>query len=144
MQSSVRIGWASALLALTLLLAIPAAGQGFKWWQSDKYKRELGLTVEQSRQLEEIFQAALPNLRLLNGALERAESEFERLLQKGVDAAIMEQVNRVTAARAELYTSRTMMLVRMRKKLTTDQWAKFTAMHQAAEREKTTQNGRGK
>jgi Spy/CpxP family protein refolding chaperone len=144
MQSSVRIGWASALLALTLLLAIPAAGQGFKWWQSDKYKRELGLTVEQSRQLEEIFQAALPNLRLLNGALERAESEFERLLQKGDDAAIMEQVNRVTAARAELYTSRTMMLVRMRKKLTTDQWAKFTAMHQAAEREKTTQNGRGK
>jgi Spy/CpxP family protein refolding chaperone len=144
MQSRVRIGWASALLALTLLLAIPAAGQGFKWWQSDKYKRELGLTVEQSRQLEEIFQAALPNLRLLNGALERAESEFERLLQKGDDAAIMEQVNRVTAARAELYTSRTMMLVRMRKKLTTDQWAKFTAMHQAAEREKTTQNGRGK
>jgi Spy/CpxP family protein refolding chaperone len=144
MQSSVRIGWASALLALTFLLAVPAAGQGFKWWQSDKYKRELGLTAEQSRQLEEIFQAALPNLRLLNGALEQAESEFERLLQKGDDAAIMEQVNRVTAARGELSTFRTMMLVRMRKKLTTDQWAKFTAMHQAAEREKTTQSGRGK
>jgi Spy/CpxP family protein refolding chaperone len=144
MQFSVRIGRASVLLALALLLAVQAAGQGFKWWQSDKYKQELGLTAEQSRQLEEIFQAALPNLRLLNGALEQAESEFERLLQKGNDAAIMEQVNRVTAARAELYTARTMMLVRMRKKLTTDQWAKFTAMHQAAEREKTTQSGRGK
>lgn len=142
MQSSVRIGWASALLALAVLLAVPAAGQGSKWWQSDKYKRELGLTTEQSRQLEETFQAAMPNLRVLNEALDQAEAEFERRVQKGDDGAILEQVKRVAAARADLYTGRTMLLVRMRKKLTTDQWAKFTAMHQAAE--KTTQSGRGK
>jgi Spy/CpxP family protein refolding chaperone len=142
MQFRVRIGWASALLALALFLVVPAAGQGSKWWQSDKYKRELGLTAEQSRQIEEIFQAAMPNLRVLNEALDQAEAEFERRVQKGDDAAILEQVKRVAAARAELYTSRTMLLVRMRKKLTTDQWAKFTAMHQAAE--KTTQSGRGK
>lgn len=142
MQFSVRIGWASALLALAVLLAVQAAGQGSKWWQSDKYKRELGLTAEQSRQLEEIFQAAMPNLRVLNETLDQAEAEFERRVQKGDDSAILEQVKRVAASRADLYTARTMMLVRMRKKLTTDQWAKFTAMHQAAE--KTTQSGRGK
>jgi Spy/CpxP family protein refolding chaperone len=142
MQSSVRIGWAIVLLALAWFLAVPAAGQGSKWWQSDKYKRELGLTAEQSRQIEEIFQAAMPNLRVLNEALDQAEAEFERRVQKGDDGAILEQVKRVEAARAELNTARTMMLVRMRKKLTTDQWAKFTAMHQAAE--KTTQSGRGK
>jgi Spy/CpxP family protein refolding chaperone len=144
MQSSARIGWAIVLLALVWFLAVPAAGQGSKWWQSDKYKRELGLTAEQSRQLEEIFQAAMPNLRVLNEALDQAEAEFERRVQKGDDGAILEQVKRVEAARAELNTARTMMLVRMRKKLTTDQWAKFTAMHQAAQREKTTQSGRGK
>ncbi|HET9359438.1 MAG TPA: Spy/CpxP family protein refolding chaperone [Vicinamibacterales bacterium] len=142
MQFSVRIGWASALLALAVLLAVQAAGQGSKWWQSDKYKRELGLTAEQSRQLEEIFQAAMPNLRVLNETLDQAEAEFERRVQKGDDSAILEQVKRVAASRADLYTARTMMLVRMRKKLTTDQWARFTAMHQAAE--KTTQSGRGK
>lgn len=142
MQFSVRIGWASALLALAVLLAVQAAGQGSKWWQSDKYKRELGLTTEQSRQLEEIFQAAMPNLRVLNETLDQAEAEFERRVQKGDDSAILEQVKRVAASRADLYTARTMMLVRMRKKLTTDQWARFTAMHQAAE--KTTQSGRGK
>jgi Spy/CpxP family protein refolding chaperone len=144
MQSSVRFRWASALLALALFLAVPAAGQGSKWWQSDKHKRELGLTAEQSRQLEEIFQAAIPSLRVLNETLDQAEAELERRVQKGDDNAILEQVKRVALARAELSTARTMMLIRMRKKLTTDQWAKFTAMHQAAEREKTTQSGRGK
>jgi hypothetical protein len=43
-----------------------------------------------------------------------------------------------------------MMLLRMRRSLTTDQWAKFTALHQAAERERERsrasrgQSGRGR
>jgi Spy/CpxP family protein refolding chaperone len=123
---------------------VPAAGQGFKWWQSDLYKRELGLTSEQSRRLEDIFQAAAPDLRVQKRALDQAEAEFERLVEKGDDGAVMEQVGRVEIARAELNKSRTMMLLRMRKALTTDQWAKFTALHQAAERERTGQGERGK
>jgi Spy/CpxP family protein refolding chaperone len=120
------------------------SGQGFKWWQSDLYKRELGLTVEQSRRLEDIFQAAVPSLRGQKRTLDQAESEFERLVEKGDDAAVMEQVGRVEVARAELNKSRTMMLLRMRRALTTDQWAKFTALHQASERERTGQDTRGK
>ena len=46
----------------------------------------------------------------------------------------MDQVDSVESARAELNKSRTMMLLRMRRVLTTDQWAKFTALHQAAEK----------
>jgi hypothetical protein len=37
-----------------------------------------------------------------------------------------------------------MMLLRMRRALTTDQWAKFTALHSAAERERTAQDQHGK
>jgi hypothetical protein len=35
-----------------------------------------------------------------------------------------------------------MMMLNMKRVLTADQWAKFTAMHQAAERERTRSNGR--
>jgi len=123
------------LLAVLAAAAVPAAGQG-KWWQSEEYKRELNLTPEQSRKLEEVFQAAVPTLKSLKKALDQAESEFERLLERGDDGSVMDQVERVEAARAELNKSHTMMMLRMKRVLTAEQWAKFNAMHQAAERER--------
>jgi Spy/CpxP family protein refolding chaperone len=133
---------APGCLVLALALAAPAAAQGFKWWQSDQYKQELGLTSEQSDRLEEVFQAAVPKLQEQKKVLDRAEADFERLVENGDDGAVMEQVARVEAARAELNKSRTMMLLRMRRALTKDQWAKFTALQQAAERERHRQSER--
>jgi hypothetical protein len=43
---------------------------------------------------------------------------------------VMEQVDSVEAARAELNKLRIAMLLRMRRSLTADQWAKFTALHE--------------
>jgi Spy/CpxP family protein refolding chaperone len=126
-----------------VLLAIPAFAQG-KWWQSEKFTRELGLTQEQSRRLEEIFQAALPTLREKNKALAKAEIELEALIERGGDQEVMEHLNHVENARAELNKSRTLMLLRMRKVLTSDQWAKFTALHQASERERAQHNNGAK
>ena len=131
----------TALRALVVLLVLagasPLAAQGkFKWWQSDRYKTELMLTADQSRRLEEIFQNALPTLRAQMKALESAETELERLVQRGDDSAVMAQVARVETARAELNTSRTLMLLKMRRLLTTDQWIKFGALHKALEHER--------
>jgi Spy/CpxP family protein refolding chaperone len=125
-----------ALVPLVVLLAIPAFAQG-KWWQSDhKFFRELGLTQEQSKRLEEVFQAAVPTLRAQKKALDKAETELEALIERGGDQAVMEHLNHVENARADLNKSRTLMLLRMRKVLLADQWAKFTALHQASERER--------
>ena len=124
-----------------LAIALPAAGQG-KWWQSEEYKRELRLTPEQSKKLEEVFQASVPTLKSLKKALDQAESEFERLLERGDDGSVMDQVERVEAARAELNKSHTMMMLRMKRVLTAEQWAKFNAMHQTAERERVRSNAR--
>ncbi len=121
-------------LVVSVLLAAPAISQGFKWWQADQYRQELGLTAEQSKRLEEIFQAAVPTLKAQKRTLDKAEAEFESLIEKGSDASVMEQVNHLETARAELNKTRTMMLLRMKKVLTADQWAKFTALqHQAAQ-----------
>jgi Spy/CpxP family protein refolding chaperone len=121
--------------AVLLTLALPAAGQG-KWWQSEEYKRELKLTTEQSKRLEDVFQAAVPTLKSLKKALDQAESEFERLLERGDDGSVMDQVERVEAARAELNKSHTLMMLKMKRVLTAEQWTKFNAMHQTAERER--------
>lgn len=127
-----------ALVALLVLAAAsPLAAQGkFKWWQSDRYKTELILTADQSRRCEEIFQQALPSLRAQMKTLESAEAELERLVQRGDDSAVMAQVARVENARAELNTSRTVMLLKMRRLLTSDQWIKFGALHKALEHER--------
>ena len=125
----------AAACVAVFIISAPAAAQG-KWWQSEKFIKELGLTAEQTRTLENTFQASLPNLRALKKALDEAEAEFERRWERGDEALIMEQVNQVEAARAELNKARTTQLLRMRRVLTTNQWAKFTALHQAAERER--------
>jgi Spy/CpxP family protein refolding chaperone len=124
------------ICALVLVFASSVGAQGFKWWQSDRYKTELMLTGEQSRRLEEVFQGALPTLRVQKKALDSAEAELERLVQRGDDGAVMAQVARVETTRAELNTSRTLMLLKMRRALTTDQWIKFGALHQALEHER--------
>lgn len=124
-----------------LIPALPAAGQG-KWWQSEEYKRELKLTAEQSKKLDEVFQASVPTLKSLKKSLDQAESEFERLLERGDDGSVMDQVERVEAARAELNKQHTLMMLRMKRVLTTEQWAKFNAMHQTAERERTRSSAR--
>ncbi len=132
------------LLALLLVLAPSgASAQGFKWWQSDTYRRELGLTIDQSRRLEETFQAALPSLRSQKKLLDQVEAQFERLIQSGDDTTVMAQVERVEVARAELNKTRAMMLLRMRRTLTTDQWLKLGALHQAEEAERRAAPGRG-
>lgn len=136
MKSRVHPGRALLALAAVLVFAASASAQGFKWWNSEQYKHELGLTADQSRRLEEIFQAALPELRTHKKTLDDAEAEFNRVVQHEDERAVLAQVDRVEAARAELNKARTLMLLRMRRTLTTDQWVKLGALHDAAERDR--------
>ena len=144
MKPTLFWGRCAALIAALLILAASASAQGFKWWSDEQYRRELGLTQEQSRRLEEIFQMSLPTLKVQKKALDAAETEFERLVERGDDGAVMEQVGRVETARAELNKTRTLMLLKMRRALTTDQWVKLGAMHQAEEKARKGAHDRGK
>lgn len=119
---------ALAVLLLFVVIAAPAAAQRGKWWQNDRVQRELGLTVEQSTRLEEIFQKSQPILRQQMEKLKQAEVAFDKVVETGDDAEVMRQADVVEAARAEMNKARTMMLLRMRRSLTADQWAKFTAI----------------
>jgi Spy/CpxP family protein refolding chaperone len=120
----------AVVVGAALLWAPPASAQGFKWWQSDTFVRGLGLTQEQSTKIEGIFQHTLPALRTQKDSLDRAEADFNQMVEASDDAQVMAQVGVVEAARSELNKSRTMMLLRMRRVLTPDQRVKFVTLQQ--------------
>ena len=130
------------LLGLFILCLSPAvSAQGFKWWQDETYKRELGLTTEQSTRLEDIFQKSAPTLRQLKEKLDKAQASFDRTVERGDDSTVLVQVDALESVRSELNKARVMMLLRMRRTLTADQWAKFTALNEQRERDQRDRQG---
>ena len=72
-----------AVVAAVLLLGspAPAAAQSFKWWQHEKFQRELALSPDQVTRLEEIFQAAGPAMRTNKAAVDRLQSDLSAMVQ---------------------------------------------------------------
>ena len=125
--SKILTRWVAVVILVAGAGTIALAQRG-KWWQDEQFRRELALTAEQSARLEAIFQKTQPTLRERMQTLNQAEEQLDRLIEKGDDASVLEYVGVVESARAELNKTRTMMLLRMRRTLTADQWAKFTAL----------------
>jgi Spy/CpxP family protein refolding chaperone len=127
---------------LLLVLAMPAAAgaQGFKWWQSDKFKADLALSPEQIVRLEEVYQGLRPKLTAGKEELDRLESGLSTLIAEGVapEGDVMKMVDQVEHSRAELAKSRTLMIYRMHQILTVDQRAKMNALHERWEQERRT------
>ena len=128
---------ATAVAVVLMFCTAPALAQRGKWWKDEHFQRELSLTAEQTARLEEVFQKTQPTLREHMRALVRAEKELDRLVERGDDASVMQHVGVVEATRAELNKTRTVMLLRMRRSLTADQWAKFTALADQRGRSRT-------
>jgi Spy/CpxP family protein refolding chaperone len=128
MKVSKILTWWVTVGVVAVLAVAPVLAQRGKWWQDEQFRRELALTAEQSTRLEAIFQKTQPTLRERMDSLNRAQEQLDRLIEKGDDASVLEYVGVVESARAELNKTRTMMLLRMRRTLTADQWAKFTAL----------------
>ena len=125
---------------LLLVLAMPAAAgaQGFKWWQSDKFKADLALSPEQIVRLEEVYQGLRPKLTAGKEELDRLESGLSTLIAEGVapEGDVMKVVDQVEHSRAELAKSRMLMIYRMHQILTADQRAKMNALHEKWEQDR--------
>jgi Spy/CpxP family protein refolding chaperone len=136
------------VLALASVVAAPSpgdAGQGgkFKWWQSERFVQELGLTREQSARIEEVFQASWPALHAAKADLDRLETELSQLIADGTasEAKVLQHIDRVEASRSAMGRTRSLMLYRMHRLLTADQRVKLKALYEAVEREKSQQQG---
>jgi hypothetical protein len=132
--------WRALIWFLVLALAVPAVAgaQGFKWWQSDKFKSELALAPEQITRLEEVYQGLLPKLTAGKVELDRLETGLSKLIAEGIapEGDVMKMVDLVEHSRAELAKSRTLMIYRMHQILNVDQRAKMNALHDRWEQER--------
>jgi Spy/CpxP family protein refolding chaperone len=106
---------------------------------------ELGLTADQSRELESIFQATLPAMRTDKDEIERQEQVLSRLMNEAriSEAEIGQAVDRVEATRARASKTRLLMLYRMYRVLTPDQRQKLKGLHQRLREKRRGSSGNG-
>src|SRR3954463_5748102 len=104
----------------------------WKFWQGDT-KAQLGITNQQSADIEQIFQATMPKLEAAKDKIDKLEATLSQTIKDNTAdlATVAQQVDRLEAARAELYKTRTLMLYRMRGVLSADQRAKLQAIWEA-------------
>jgi Spy/CpxP family protein refolding chaperone len=104
--------------------------QPFAWWKSEPFKKELGLTADQSAHIDKIWETTRPELRQEWDELSRLEEKLSHLIQNDADEAVLaRQIDRVETARANTNKTRSLMLVQMLKTLTPDQRSHFKALN---------------
>ena len=142
MKLSLRLRLAAAALLLT---AAPALAQRppddvprpFAWWKSEPFKKELGLTTDQSNRIDRLWATTRPELRQEWDELSRLEGKLSRLIQTDADVAVLtRQIDRVETARANANKTRSLMLVQMLKVLTPEQRTRFSALHDRWQKER--------
>jgi Spy/CpxP family protein refolding chaperone len=132
-----------SVLALWVVLGMAGAAGAqtpFAWWKSEQFQRDLAITADQSSRINSVFQLTLPRLRQSKDELDRQEAELSRLIEADADEAqVARQCDKLETTRALLNKTRTLMLVRMRQVLSSDQRAQFKTVH---DRWRRTHDGR--
>ena len=127
------------LVVLALAVGSAAASQRHKWWQAGEVKTYLGLTDEQTSQIEEIFQSTQPTLRQLDKDFRRISDELSKMIDEmsADEWEITLQIDKVEAARSALSKARTLMFYRMHKVMTAEQrdaFSKWSEQHRSSDR----------
>ena len=124
----------------------PDDRERWKWWLYDRV--ELGITDQQSKDINQIFESNIPKLRETRQEMDRAEDELSRTIKehKADIAQISLLVDRLEGARSQNSKIRTLMLYRMHLLLSADQRGKLEvlrARQEAARRERDRQQPQG-
>jgi periplasmic protein CpxP/Spy len=100
-----------------------------RWWNNPELAQKLGLTADQQKKMEAIFEQNRPGLIDLLGTVHKEEAAMEPLLaaDQPDDGKILAQIDRVAQARAELERANGRMLLGLRKVLTPQQWKTLQA-----------------
>jgi Spy/CpxP family protein refolding chaperone len=110
----------------------------FKWWLHPDTKKELRLTEQQSKKIDEIWEATAPKLRETWHELEKLEEALAKTIKESTaDVAIVQQqVEKVEKLRADNTSTRMVMIYRMHLLLTPEQRAKVDAIRAKLEAER--------
>lgn len=97
------------------------------WWQDEAIKKELGLTADQAKAIDQIYVAAKDELAGYAEGRDREKKELDRLIDesKVEQWVILRQIDKVETQQKNLNTLRTMTLYRMHRVLTPEQRVKL-------------------
>jgi Spy/CpxP family protein refolding chaperone len=128
-------------LVLSLIVqsvSTPAFAQSFKWWQTERFQKELKLTPEQITRIEGIFQTSAPLMRAQKEAVDRREEKLSKVIAdpKSDEPSVIQATDRLEMSRNELTRTRTLMLFRIRRVLNDEQLTKLNEMHEHDQRER--------
>jgi periplasmic protein CpxP/Spy len=116
-----------------------------RWWDNPRISQQIGISDDQKKKMDDIFQQHRLRLIDLNAAVEKQEAIMEPLIQADQpdETKILSQIDAIAQARAELEKDRARMLFSIRQTLTPDQWKKLQAfVHQGPPRGDRSQDGR--
>lgn len=103
-----------------------AFGRGYegRWWNNPQIADQIKLTDDQRKQFDDILLQHRTTLIDLNANLQKAELSLQPLISADQpnENAILEQIDKVAQARAELEKANARYLLAIRAKLTPDQW----------------------
>jgi len=99
------------------------------WWRRPEMAQQLGLTADQLKKMDDVFQQARLKLIDLNAVLQKEEVIMEPLVaaEQPDEVKIVAQIDKVAQARAELEKANARMLLGIRRVLTAEQWEKLRA-----------------
>jgi Spy/CpxP family protein refolding chaperone len=122
--------------------ATPNEPPRFKWWLKPDTKKELRLTDQQSKKIDEIWEATAPKLREKWHELEALEEALAKAIKDSTAdvSAIEKQVEKVERLRAENNTTRMVMIYRMHLLLTPEQRVKVDAIRAKMEADRKRQD----
>jgi Spy/CpxP family protein refolding chaperone len=99
----------------------------WKWWINPEHRRELGITDDQSKQIDAIFESSFPAQRAKYREAEKLDEELSRMLKESVAdvATVTAKVEQLEKLQAERRAMRTVMLYRINLVLSPEQRVKL-------------------
>ena len=100
-----------------------------RWWNNPEMVQKLGVTPEQVKKMDDIFQQNRLRLIDLNANTQREEVTMEPLMAADTpdEPKILAQIDKIAQARAELEKANARFLLGIRRILTQEQWKKLRA-----------------
>jgi len=100
---------------------------GWKWWNDVDVQKDLGLSPEKVRNIDDYFNRRDADLRPVMHEFVKQSEELDKMTRAAVvdESTYLLQVMRVESTRQRLNESRTVMLYRMYRQLTPDQHRKL-------------------
>ena len=110
--------------------AKPAQDRRFKWWKDASVQKELGMSTAQSDKINKIWETSVPSLRAAHDELEALEAELSRLIRENTadEKIVALQIDHVEAHRSQVNKARSLMLYRMHRVLTANQYQTLTTL----------------